>query len=325
MRNVITPTDPAASGGSLAGTMTAPVAGTPTVNTTATPAAAGTQAGATPAQDQPGDVPDTLSEDDWYQLLHNLGSAMKRANPDIEAALKQMSPDIDYEGQAAELRKKIEARKTTQPLPWYAAASASMTPGGERAVEQREQQAHSEEQQKQTDLEKLQENVTMQHIGDLQRRGKFQEALATMLLQRGLMEAGARTRAQELKDREKLRGENAVNAIRQRAQNLADTFHFDERMRLKLLDIAGKVASDKLQKYGGLNPVTGGFSIRPEQYETWQDETMGEIYRIAGGLRTGGGEVPAPEVGGTGVTAPGRPRTSQGKAAETKKDPLGLR
>jgi hypothetical protein len=308
MQNVVAPVDPATQGGSLAGTMPA---------TNATPQAA---AAAPMAAAAPDNVPKELSEDDWYNLLHNLGSAMQRANPDIEAVLKQMSPDIDYEGQAAALKKKIESRQTPGQMPWWQAAAGSMTPQGAAIVQHRQDYAKSEEDRKAADLEKLQENLTMQHIGSLQQKGKFHEALATMLLQKGINEASARNRAAEAAGREKLRAVNAINVARERAKNLADTFHFDERMRLKMMEIAGKIAESKLQKYGGLDPLTGGFTIKPDMYEKWQDETMAEMYAEAAKLRAGGSE--APVVGGTGVTGKGTPQTNHGKA---KADPLGLR
>lgn len=316
MRNVLAPVDPTAQQGSLAGTMAQPA---PTANPTATPAATGTQAAAAPGTTNDG-APEDLSEEDWYQLLHNLGSAMKRANPEIESVLQQMSPNIDYAGQAAELRKKIEARQTTKPLPWYAAGAMGMTPQGQQMAMHQIEGARAEEGKKAADLEALQENLTMGHINDLQRRGKFQEALATMLLQKGITEAGARKRASEKQAQEKLRGENALNSVRERARTLSDTFHFDERMRLKMLDIAGKIGMAKLQKYGNLDPVMGGFTIKPEDYEKWQDETMAELYRQAASLQGGGSHTPT--VQGTGVTA--TPSTGHGKTAKPK-DPLGLR
>ncbi len=329
MRNVLSPVDPTSQGGSLAGTM---VPASSTVDITATQRASQPQTQGQASQSPDYDALDQhepLSEDDWYQLLHNLGSAMQKANPDIQKVLQDMSPQIDYEGQAAKLRQAIEARKTPQAMGWLPAAVASASsPAAAQLVEQRQQAARAGAAQKQTDLESLQEQITGQHIQDLQRRGKFQEALATMLLQKGIGEAQAREKNQMMLQREKLRGENAVNSVRMRASQLADTFHFDERMRLKLLDLAGRTAMSRLQKYGSLDPVTGGFTIKPEDYEKWQDETMGDIYQRAAELRHGG----IPEEPGSTLTPPKagekpgqKPATSHGQVGAKKGDPLGIR
>jgi hypothetical protein len=321
MRNVLTAVDPTSQGGSLAGTM-AP----PTNSPLAAPSVAAQPATTGAVRDyEAEDAHEPLSEDDWYQLLHSLGTAMQRANPDIQKVLTQMSPQIDYEGEAAKLKQSIESRKTEKPMSWFQAMSGSVgSPEGARIVAEREGRQHSQEATKQSDLEKLQEDLTMGHISDLQRRGKFQEGLATLLLQKGIGEAGARTRAKERESQERLKGQNAVSTARVRAQTIADTFHFDERLRLKLLDITGKIASAKLQKYGNLDPITGGFTIKPDEYEKWQDETMTEIYHQAAVLRTSGG---VPGVPGSTVTpTPGKtPATGHGKAGGKAGDPLGIR
>jgi len=320
MRNVIAPSD---TTGSLAGTMV-PAAETSFLDQPAAAPAPGAyspddivaqranpQAQAQAKDYDAMDEHEPMSEDDWYQLLHNLGTAMHKANPDIQKVLGEMSPEIDYAGQAAELRKRIESRQTEKmPGLLQRTFAHAGSPESDRMMTEREDAIKKAEAQKTGDMDKLQENITMSHIADLQRRGKFQEALATMLLQKGIGEAGAKNRAAEKEQLEKLKGTNAINTAREKASAIADSFHFDERMKLKLLGIAGTIAAAKLQKYGALDPVMGGFTVKPEQYDQWQTETMIEIMKQAHDLQKG--EIPATGAGKT-------------PAAAKPNDPLHLR
>lgn len=319
MRNVLSPADPSQQQGSLAGTMAPAKAASATPEQGLFNSATATQSSddQSKADDASASSNQPLSEEDWYQLLHNLGGALSKAHPDMEKVLRQMSPDIDYEGQASGLKQKIESRKTEQPSSFAESMFARAgSPDSQKAAALKDQRVRDQEKQKQDDLQQLQEDITNQHIGDLQRRGKFQEALASILLQKGITEAGARTRASERMEEEKLRGENALQRVNARARAVADNFHFDDKLRLKLLDISGKIAQDKLQKYGALDPVTGGFSIKPDQYENWQDETMAEIYNQANNLKTKGVTPTPPPAAGASA-----PQTSRGKLS----DPLGMR
>lgn len=337
MRNVLTPVDPTTQGGSLAGTMApVPLSGAAipaksTLDFSASGPAAQAQPDVAGQQKdyEAADEHEPLSEDEWYQLLHNLGSAMQRANPDIQKAVDEMAgKPIDYEKEFGALRDQIKNRATAKaPSAREQALGNLIQPSGLGAgLSQQASLSRAQQSQKQNELDALQEQITTGHIQDLQKRGKFQEALATLLLQKGLTQAGEREKQQAITAREKLKGQNALDRVRVRAQTIADTFHFNERMRLKLLDIAGKVAQSKLQKYGNLDPVTGGFTIKPDQYDQWQDETMSELYQKAHDLQTGG---TIPEVPGAEIKAPKptekKPATSHGQVGGKPGDPLGIR
>lgn len=263
----------------------------------AAPAPSMDQAAASTTDATEEDQPTQFSTEDWAQLLHNLGTGMQKANPDIEAALKSMlGPDIDYSKEAEPLRQAIANRPTT-PMPGGIATTLAgfASPTAAARIEQQRAQSQSETSQKEQDREKLIEDLTNKHISDLERKGKFQESLATILMTQGLSEARARQRASEAQQREKLRGAALVRTARERAQAISQRFNLDDKMRLKLLDIAGRLAGQQASRVGQVDKITGDYMVPQEQYDSTLDDIVSSLYETADSLRKGGKLTPNKE------------------------------
>lgn len=152
------------------------------------PSGAATPAPAPAPPDQAGNQ----SPDDMA-LLHQLGTKLKEAVPNIEDILRQAVPETDYPHLYAPLQKQIEDRPTPKAPGFLQSWLGSVNdPQSAKILENKRQEAVGAQEQKSNDLDKLQAEIVAGHTKDLAAKGKWKEALVSMLLQKQLAENSPR-------------------------------------------------------------------------------------------------------------------------------------
>lgn len=309
MRDVLTGADPTQQQGSLTGTLAPAPSMQGVVKAPASPVAA---AAPNPAVQGPSAAPQSsdqrpdyhaldqyepMSQEEWADLLNNLGQAIHKASPGIEASLKELSgPGIDYEKEAEPLRKIIEARQTPNPpsfaQSWLGRAGG---PVGEKRIDELNTVARNEADKKQADLEKMHTDMLDKHVGELQQKGKYREALFMSLLNSGMKRSQAREEDAAKLQREELRGENMKNQVIARARAIADNFHLDDKIKLELIKRAGILADKQSAPYTQSDRLTGGlyFPDKDTRDKAF-DQILSNLYDEADRLKRGHQPTAAP-------------------------------
>jgi len=209
---------------------------------------------------------------------------------------------IDFEAKFGPMVQQVKDRPATK-LPgrgttFFAALGAPEFT--QRSLMQKMEQVGREKEQKDRDLLSLQETITQGQIGEELNKGNFKKALAhseTLAKLQSTLDRVKRETAltdyktriqalfEEKKGLEGVRASNAKDLVQERAKAIAKQMGFDERLSLKLFDLAVQPALMQLRSLLSRNPLTGEMEISPEEIDAAMSQVGLSIMSAAQKIR----------------------------------------